>query len=103
MINRLRVCFYHSIYCLIHISSRNYSFHSNLLENLNFNTMMNFVNLHGSAFKIPLLNPEHYDQLVDRVEDYMNGINKDLCISIETGPYRADLVEVVGDAGELKI
>lgn len=73
------------------------------MENLNFNIMMNFVNLLGAATKIPLLNHEHYDQWFDRMEDYMNGIDKDLWRSIKPQPYRSYLVEVVGDAGELKI
>ena len=33
------------------------------------------------------------------MEDYLNGIDEDLWKSIENGPYRAELVKVVGNPG----
>lgn len=59
--------------------------------------MINFVKLFASATKIPMLIPEYYNQWVDRIEDYLNGIDEDFCRSIEIGPYRADLVQAVGN------
>lgn len=53
-------------------------FTTNLMENLNVNTMMNFVNFLGYATKIPMLIPEYYNQEVDHTEDYLNVIDEDL-------------------------
>lgn len=39
---------------------------------------------------------EYYDQQVDLMEEYLNGIDEDLCRSIEEGPYHVGAVEVVG-------
>lgn len=36
------------------------------------------------------------------MEDYLNGIDEDLWHSIEKGPYRADLIQVVGNVGVAK-
>lgn len=44
-----------------------------------------------------MLVPKYYDQWADCMEDYLNGNNKDLWRSIETGPYYADLFQAIGN------
>lgn len=72
------------------------------MENVNVKTMINVANLLGSATQIPVLICEYYDQWFDRTGDFLNVIEEDIQRSIETGPYRADLVKVVGNAGAVQ-
>lgn len=60
------------------------------MENLNVNTVMNYENLLGSATKILMLLPEYYDQWADHMEDFLNGIDEDLKISVSVGRYCTD-------------
>lgn len=64
------------------------------MTNLNVNTMMNYANLLISSIKIPMLLPKYYDQWVGHMEDYLDGIDKDLCRSTDKGPFRADCVKL---------
>ena len=50
--------------------------------------------------KTPMLLPEYYDQWADRMEDNLTGIDKDLCRSIDKGPYRVDVVQAVGTTAQ---
>lgn len=59
---------------------------------------MNFANLLGAATKVPIFIPEYNDQWADHMEQYLNEIDEYLWRSIETGPYRVDLVQAVGKA-----
>lgn len=63
---------------------------------------MDYTNLLGSSTKIPMLLLEYYDQWSDRMEDYLNGIDKDLWRSIDKGPYRVDRVQAMGIAAQSK-
>ncbi|CAI9263793.1 unnamed protein product [Lactuca saligna] len=65
---------------------------------MNVNTMMNYANIISSSIKTPMLLPEYYDKCVDRMEDYLNGIDDDLCHPIRDGPFCANTVEDVGTA-----
>lgn len=58
--------------------------------------MMNLANHLDSSTKSPKLLPEYYDQWANRVEDYLNDIDKDLCCTIIDGPFFATAIEVVG-------
>ncbi|XP_023769335.1 uncharacterized protein LOC111917936 [Lactuca sativa] len=54
----------------------------------NLNSMTSFSHLLGSSTKILMLIPEYYDQWVDRMQDYLNGLDEELwnCISGEINP-----------------
>ncbi|CAI9264805.1 unnamed protein product [Lactuca saligna] len=68
------------------------------MVNLNANVVMNYANMLRYAIKVPILLPEYYDQWADRKEDYHNRIDEDLWRYIEIRPYRADLIQIVGNA-----
>lgn len=61
---------------------------------------MNFANLLASSTKTIMLLPQYYDQLANRMEDYLIGIDEDLWPPIKSGPYRESVVKVVGGAAE---
>ena len=58
------------------------------MASFNLNSMTSFSHLLGSSTKIPMLILEYYDQWADRMQDYLNGLDEDLCncISGEINP-----------------
>ncbi|XP_023760141.1 uncharacterized protein LOC111908554 [Lactuca sativa] len=58
------------------------------MASFNLNLMTLFSHLLGSSTKIPMLIPEYYDQWVDCLEDYLNGLDEELwsCISRNVNP-----------------
>lgn len=69
------------------------------MENLNVNTKINYANVLGSTMKILMLLPEYYNQWFDPIEDYLNGIDKHLCHSIQEGSCHGLLIQAVGSVG----
>ena len=47
------------------------------MENFNMNTMTSSSHMLGSSTKISMLVPEYYDQWANRMEDYLNGLDKE--------------------------
>lgn len=65
------------------------------MANFNMNTMSNFSHFLGSSKKILMLIPEYYEQCSGRMEDYLNGSDEDLMISIKRWEFfQAMLVDV---------
>ena len=68
------------------------------MANFNMNTMTSFSHLLGSSTKIPMLIPEYYDQWVDRMEDYLNGIDEELWNCISGKGQLPDNVQPIGQS-----
>ena len=58
------------------------------MGSFNLNSMTSFSHLLGPSTKIQMLIPEYYDQWVDRMQDYLNGLDEELwsCISRNVNP-----------------
>ena len=69
------------------------------MANFNMYRMASFSHLLGSSTKIPMLIPKYYKQWADRMEDYLNWIDKDLWRCIISGNYRPGRLGQVGTAG----
>ncbi|CAI9302889.1 unnamed protein product [Lactuca saligna] len=60
------------------------------MVNFNMHTMTSFSHMLVSSTKIPMLIPKYYNQWVDHMEDYLNGLDEELwdCIDGNNLPPR---------------
>ena len=70
------------------------------MANFNLNSMTSYSHLLGSSTKIPMFIPEYYDQWVDRMQDYLNGLDEELwsCITGKSTP--PPNVQAIGSSSE---
>lgn len=68
------------------------------------NTVTSYSHLLGSSTKIPMLIPEFYEQWADRMDDYLNGIDKELWNYITEGECPIGRVQhIVTTANDLNL